>query len=469
VVTDEDTPVDITLTASDADGDPLTYAVVTGPSHGTLSGMAPDVTYTPDLNYHGPDSFTFVANDGQVDGNTASVSITAWPVNDPPTASFDYSCTGLSCDFDASDSSDPEGAIASYEWDFGDGHTGSGMAPSHSYANGGTYSVAVAVTDDGGASDTDVQTVAVSEVPPSMHVGDLDGSLASANKKFWWAEVTITVHDGDEEPVPEATVQGTWSGGASGSGSCLAGTAGMCTILSPKIAAAEETITFVVDGIAHVTLPYQPAENHDLDGDSDGTSIVVSQTGNQAPTTHFTYECSGLACTFDGSGSSDPDGNIASYEWDLGDGITATGMSAPHTYAAPGTYTVILTVTDDDSATDSESQNVPVGVSTGTMFVFELTLSGKAAGPNRSATAVVTIHDTGGSPVAGATVHGIWTGDYGASVSGVTAADGTAVFSSGKVRQANATFTFTVDDVVHDSFTYDPGLNRESSATLVVP
>jgi hypothetical protein len=81
----------------------------------------------------------------------------------------------------------------------------------------------------------------------------------------------------------------------------------------------------------------------------------------------------------------------------------------------------------------------------------------------------VTIHDTGGSPVAGATVYGAWSGDYGASVSGVTAADGTVSFSSGKVRHADVTFTFTVDDVLHNSFTYDPALNNKSTATVVVP
>ncbi len=53
-------------------------------------------------------------------------------------------------------------------------------------------------------------------------------------------------------------------------------------------------------------------------------------------------------------------------------------------------------------------------------------------------------------------------------MSGVTAADGTVAFSSGKVRRANASFTFTVDDVGHGGFTYDPGLNNESSATPVV-
>ncbi len=84
VSTDEDTALSITLTGSDVDGDSLTYTVLTGPSHGTLSGTAPSLTYTPDPNYNSTDSFTFNVNDGTVDSNTATVSITVTPVNDAP-------------------------------------------------------------------------------------------------------------------------------------------------------------------------------------------------------------------------------------------------------------------------------------------------------------------------------------------------------------------------------------------------
>ncbi len=66
----------ITLVATDADGDTLTYSVVADPSHGTLSGTAPNLTYTPATDYTGSDSFTFKANDGKADSNTATVSIT---------------------------------------------------------------------------------------------------------------------------------------------------------------------------------------------------------------------------------------------------------------------------------------------------------------------------------------------------------------------------------------------------------
>ncbi|GEM_PF-1676346 len=83
---DEDTALPITLTGSDIEGDPLAFAVTTPPAHGTLSGSAPNLTYTPDANYNGPDSFTFTVNDGDLDSAPATVSITVNPVNDAPVA-----------------------------------------------------------------------------------------------------------------------------------------------------------------------------------------------------------------------------------------------------------------------------------------------------------------------------------------------------------------------------------------------
>jgi Ca2+-binding RTX toxin-like protein len=85
VTTAEDTAVAITLTATDATNDPLTYTVLTEPDNGTLSGTAPNLTYTPNANFSGSDSFTFKVNDGTADSNIATVSITVTPVNDAPT------------------------------------------------------------------------------------------------------------------------------------------------------------------------------------------------------------------------------------------------------------------------------------------------------------------------------------------------------------------------------------------------
>jgi hypothetical protein len=84
--TAEDTAVAITLTATDADSNPLTYAIVGQPANGTLSGNPPSVTYTPKANFNGSDSFTFRANDGTANSANATVSITVTAVNDPPVA-----------------------------------------------------------------------------------------------------------------------------------------------------------------------------------------------------------------------------------------------------------------------------------------------------------------------------------------------------------------------------------------------
>lgn len=82
----EDSSMAITLGASDADGDALTYTIVSMPSHGSLSGTAPNLTYTPEANYNGSDSFSFKVSDGKADSNTATVSISISAVNDAPEA-----------------------------------------------------------------------------------------------------------------------------------------------------------------------------------------------------------------------------------------------------------------------------------------------------------------------------------------------------------------------------------------------
>ena len=89
VTTNEDTSKEITLSGNDVDGDNLSYSVVSGPTHGTLSGTGANLTYTPDENYNGSDSFTYKANDGSLDSDPATVNITVTAVNDAPVAKDD--------------------------------------------------------------------------------------------------------------------------------------------------------------------------------------------------------------------------------------------------------------------------------------------------------------------------------------------------------------------------------------------
>jgi hypothetical protein len=84
--TNEDTALNITLSGSDANADPLTYEVLTAPTKGALSGTAPNLVFTPSANANGSDSFTFRVNDGTVNSAPATISLTIQPVNDAPVA-----------------------------------------------------------------------------------------------------------------------------------------------------------------------------------------------------------------------------------------------------------------------------------------------------------------------------------------------------------------------------------------------
>ena len=115
----EDTSVSITLVRSDQDRDPLSFRIVSTPAHGTLSGDAPALKYTPSADYNGSDMFTFIVNDGQADSKLATVKMTIKPVNDPPTAaasSPDQAFVGKTVVLDGSRSSDVDGDKLTYLW-----------------------------------------------------------------------------------------------------------------------------------------------------------------------------------------------------------------------------------------------------------------------------------------------------------------------------------------------------------------
>lgn len=85
-MTTEDTALPVTLTGMDADGDPLTFTILSPPTNGALTGIAPQLTYTPAFHFHGSDSFTFRVNDGKTNSASVTVNITVTPVNDAPLA-----------------------------------------------------------------------------------------------------------------------------------------------------------------------------------------------------------------------------------------------------------------------------------------------------------------------------------------------------------------------------------------------
>ena len=93
---------------------------------------------------------------------------------------------------------------------------------------------------------------------------------------------------------------------------------------------------------------------------------IVRNNGVITPTASFTYSpespTTNRQITFDASSSHDPDGQIVSYQWDFGDSLTASGIDTVHSYNRATTYTVTLTVTDDEGATDSTSLAIPISL-----------------------------------------------------------------------------------------------------------
>ena len=162
---DEDATQSVTLTVTDADGDALSYTILTQPAHGILTGVVPNLTYAPNADYNGTDSFTFKANDGEADSNGATVSITVSPVNDAPVLDSVADITvneGETITITPS-ATDVDGDELTYSY--------SGWITTNSYAtdydDAGGYTVTVTVSD-GTLEDFQDVTVAVNNInrPP---------------------------------------------------------------------------------------------------------------------------------------------------------------------------------------------------------------------------------------------------------------------------------------------------------------
>jgi hypothetical protein len=144
-----------------------------------------------------------------------------------------------------------------------------------SVSNGGHVVKAVATDTIGQtAQDTNNVTVSNGGGATSSHIGDLDGSKSGSLR--WNATVTVIVHDNNEQPVSGATVSGSWSNGL-GSSSCTTDSTGKCSMTKSSIKFSISSVTFTVSNVTHATLSYVSANNHDPDGDSNGTNITITR------------------------------------------------------------------------------------------------------------------------------------------------------------------------------------------------
>ncbi|MGR9105799.1 MAG: DNRLRE domain-containing protein, partial [Gammaproteobacteria bacterium] len=263
--------------------------------------------------------------------------------NLPPSAAFSYSASSLNVEFsDASNDSD--GTIAGWSWDFGDGNGSSEQNPSHGFASEGAYPVTLTVTDDGGANDSVTQNVSVAAAPdteaPSIPSGLTASGVTTDSLTLSWTASTDNV-----------------------------GVAGYIVRRDGVQVADLTTTSFTDTGLGSNTTYGYTVEAYDAAGNFSGQSTSVPMTtANNPPSASFMVATNQLTVTLTDS-STDSDGTIANWQWDFGDGAGSTLQNPVHTYAAGGTYTINLVVTDNDGGLDSTSRSIMISAGSGPVTV----------------------------------------------------------------------------------------------------
>lgn len=249
VTTDEDNPVAIILSGDDMDGDPLSYGIVTGPQNGSLSGVSPNLTYTPYTNYNGSDSFTFIVNDGQADSAIAQVDLTIQPVNDAPVANDDAYSTNQDTELAIAapgvlgNDSDVDGDVLTAAVLTGpvNGSLTLNADGSFTYTPdagfAGTDSFTYTVSDGNGGTASATASITVQAASAnSVTVAQIEMRSKVAGRNYF-AQAVITVHDQNSNPMAGAVVYGEWYFNGDSLGSAVSsGTAGdgKVTLDAPK-------------------------------------------------------------------------------------------------------------------------------------------------------------------------------------------------------------------------------------------
>jgi hypothetical protein len=219
LTTDEDTNLAVVLSGNPADPTPLTFSIVTGPAHGTLSGTAPNVIYTPALNYVGQDTFTFRATDGFAFSPPATISLTISPINDPPVGFTQSVSTAQETPLQITAASDPDGNPLTFTYTLAPAHgslTQSGGTLTYTPVMGyqGTDSFQFTVSD--GVFASAAATVSITVLPPNGPPVALNQSLTTPEDAA--LGITLTATDVDNNPLTYSIVSGPTHGVLSGSG-----------------------------------------------------------------------------------------------------------------------------------------------------------------------------------------------------------------------------------------------------------
>ncbi len=277
---------------SDPEGMALTVTSWTNGANGAVSGQ-PDGSfiYTPDSNWNGTDSFQYTVEDPAGNADTGTVTVTVASVADAPVAVDDSDATEegvavtiavLNNDTDVDGDIDP--TSVSIDVAASNGVASANADGTVTYTPNGGFSgsdqfvyqvcdlTALCAT---ATVDVDVQAAPPPPPPPpadTVHVSDLDGSTDTFNRGRWRATVTVTVMDDAGAVVSGAAVTVDQDGRTV---SCTTSQAGTCTVRSRRLASTVTSATFTVTSVSASGYTYDPLSNHDPDGDSNGTTIVV--------------------------------------------------------------------------------------------------------------------------------------------------------------------------------------------------
>ncbi|MFZ4719297.1 MAG: PKD domain-containing protein [Ilumatobacteraceae bacterium] len=322
--------------SSDPDGSIVSYEWNFGDGSPVSNAPNPTKVYATAGTY----TATLTVTDDEGATSTTSRTITVIQ-NVAPTAVANATPNAgkapLGVNFSSAGSVDTDGTISSYAWNFGDGGASTQANPSYTYAAQGTYTATLTVTDDNGATGTATVTVTVSpeNVAPT--------AAASATPSSG-----VTVGDA-------VSLSSSGSGDSDGTISSYAWNFGD----GDTSTAANPTKSWATAGTYVVTLTVT-----DNDGATATTTVTVEVAANAGPTAvagaDVTDGPAPLDVNLSSAGSTDPDGTISSYAWDFGDGGTSTSENPSHTFNDPGTYTVTLTVTDNDGAIGTSTVVVTV-------------------------------------------------------------------------------------------------------------
>lgn len=320
---------------------------------------------TCDLLLSETNVFKVSAVEGETTETTVSNSITYAKSSAPPgTEGLAAVITAVSQTGEAPfnvafDGTTSTGPISTYSWSFGDGDTATGSTASHVYQYPGTYTATLTVADVGSLTSQSSLTITVNAPPAPPPVKTPPTAVISSSSAVGQAPFTVQFDGSGSTSAQPPIVSHSW---AFGDGASAEGTAA--------------THTFNVAGTYHTTLTVT-----DSVGLTNQTSTPVlinaaPVVANQKPTASFTATpATGktpLNVSFNASGSSDPDGSIASYVWSFGDGSSASGVSAQHTFTEIADYAVSLQVTDDKGDTAVTSQTISVLAQDKTEINFEL-------------------------------------------------------------------------------------------------